>query len=91
MFRSVPELVSTIKDDAATHKANPTPFFQTAKASGILQKVIRANQRLSFKFNEALRPQRAFRMRMIIYEAPEPFKIAGIVRKRISKSRLKDH
>ena len=54
VFRSVPELVSAIKDYVATHNDNPKPFIWTAKASDILQKVIRANQRLSSKQNETL-------------------------------------
>ena len=54
VFRSVPELVSAIKDYVATHNENPKPFIWTAKATDILQKVIRANQRLSSKQNETL-------------------------------------
>ena len=54
VFRSVPELVKTIEDYVALHNKNPKPFIWTAKATDILQKVIRANKRLSSKQNEAL-------------------------------------
>jgi transposase len=54
VFRSVPELVMAIQQYVATHNHNPKPFIWTAKATDILQKVIRANQRLSSKQNEAL-------------------------------------
>jgi transposase/transcriptional regulator with XRE-family HTH domain len=54
VFRSVPELIAAIKDYVAVHNENPKPFIWTAKAADILQKVIRANQRLSSKQNEAL-------------------------------------
>lgn len=54
VFRSVPELTAAIKDYVAVHNKNPKPFIWTAKAADILQKVIRANQRLSSKQNEAL-------------------------------------
>ena len=54
VFRSVPELVSAIKEYIAMHNENPKPFVWTAKANDILQKVIRANSRLSSKKNEAL-------------------------------------
>jgi transposase len=54
VFRSVPELVTAIQQYVATHNDNPKPFIWTAKATDILQKVIRANQRLSSKQNEAL-------------------------------------
>jgi len=36
------------------HNKNPKPFIWTAKAQDILAKVIRANNRLSSKQNEAL-------------------------------------
>ncbi|MDP3842237.1 MAG: IS630 family transposase, partial [Oxalobacteraceae bacterium] len=36
------------------HNKNPKPFIWTAKASDILQKVIRANSRLSSKQNATL-------------------------------------
>lgn len=54
VFRSVPELTQTIKDYIAVHNENPKPFIWTAKANDILQKVIRANQRLSSKQNDSL-------------------------------------
>jgi len=54
VFRSVPELVAVIKDYIAVHNHDPKPFVWTAKANDILQKVIRANRRLSSKKNEAL-------------------------------------
>ncbi|MGH8278591.1 MAG: IS630 family transposase [Gammaproteobacteria bacterium] len=54
VFRSVPELIAAIKEYVAVHNRNPKPFIWTAKATDILQKVIRANHRLSSKQNEAL-------------------------------------
>ena len=54
VFTSVPELTGAIKEYIAVHNENPKPFIWTAKASDILQKVIRANSRLSSKKNEAL-------------------------------------
>lgn len=54
VFRSVPELVAAIDHYVAHHNKNPKPFIWTAKANDILQKVIRANARLSSKQNEAL-------------------------------------
>jgi hypothetical protein len=54
VFRSVPELVTAIQQYVAVHNENPKPFIWTAKANDILQKVIRANSRLSSKQNEAL-------------------------------------
>ena len=54
VFTSVPELTAAIKEYIAVHNENPKPFIWTAKASDILQKVIRANSRLSSKMNEAL-------------------------------------
>ena len=54
VFRSVPELISAIKEYIAVHNYDPKPFVWTAKANDILQKVIRANRRLSSKKNEAL-------------------------------------
>ena len=36
------------------HNRDPKPFVWTGKANDILQKVIRANRRLSSKNNEAL-------------------------------------
>lgn len=54
VFRSVRELIAAIKEFIAIHNKNPKPFVWTAKANDILQKVIRANRRLSSKKNEAL-------------------------------------
>lgn len=54
VFRSVPELTTAIEEYIAVHNKNPKPFVWTAKANDILQKVIRANRRLSSKKNEAL-------------------------------------
>jgi transposase len=54
VFRSVPELTAAIREYVAVHNKNPKPFIWTAKAADILQKVIRANRRLSSKQNEAL-------------------------------------
>ncbi len=54
VFRGVPELTAAIKEYVGMHNKNPKPFIWTAKAADILQKVIRANRRLSSKQNEAL-------------------------------------
>ncbi len=54
VFRSVPELNTAIKEYIAMHNQSPAPFVWTAKANDILQKVIRANRRLSAKQNGAL-------------------------------------
>jgi len=54
VFHSVPEPVTAIQQYVAVHNENPKPFIWTAKANDILQKVIRANSRLSSKQNEAL-------------------------------------
>jgi transposase len=54
VFRSVPELINAIDEYITVHNENPKPFIWTAKATDILQKVIRANRRLSSKQNEAL-------------------------------------
>lgn len=54
VFRSVPELITAIEEYIAVHNQNPKPFIWTAKANDILQKVIRANRRISSKNNEAL-------------------------------------
>ena len=54
VFRSVPELVAAIQEYVRHHNEHPKPFIWTAKAADILQKVIRANRRLSSKQNEAL-------------------------------------
>jgi transposase len=54
VFHSVPELTAAIQHHIATHNKSPKPFVWTAKARDILQKVIRTNDRLSSKQNEAL-------------------------------------
>ena len=54
VFTSVPELVAAIEDYIAHHNTNPKPFIWTKSARDILQKVIRANSRLSSKQNAAL-------------------------------------
>ena len=54
VFHSVPELITAIQEYVSLHNKNPKPFIWTAKAADILEKVIRANRRLSSKQNEAL-------------------------------------
>ena len=54
VFTSVPELVSAIDQYIAHHNTNPKPFIWTKSARDILQKVIRANSRLSSKQNATL-------------------------------------
>lgn len=54
VFTRVPELTAAIHDYVAHHNENPKAFIWTAKANDILQKVVRANSRLSSKQNEAL-------------------------------------
>jgi transposase len=54
VFRSVGELIAAIEQYVSLHNKDPKPFVWTAKANDILQKVIRANSRLSSKQNEAL-------------------------------------
>jgi transposase len=54
VLRCVPELIGAIKEYIAVHNKDPKPFVWTASANDILQKVIRANRRLSSKKNEAL-------------------------------------
>ncbi len=54
VFTSVPELTKAIEHYVAVHNANPKPFIWTATARDILQKVIRANRRLSGKRNRTL-------------------------------------
>ena len=51
---SVPELVSAIDEYVAHHSTDPKPFIWTKSARDILQKVIRANSRLSSKQNATL-------------------------------------
>ena len=54
VFTSVPELVAAIDEYIAHHNTNPKPFIWTKTARDILQKVIRANSRLSSKKNATL-------------------------------------
>ena len=54
VFTSVPALVAAIDQYVAHHNTNPKPFIWTKSARDILQKVIRANRRLSSKQNAAL-------------------------------------
>jgi transposase len=54
VFTSVPELVAAIEEYIAHHNTSPKPFIWTRSARDILQKVIRANSRLSSRQNEAL-------------------------------------
>jgi transposase len=54
VFTSVPELVTAIDQYIAHHNTNPKPFIWTKSARDILQKVIRANSRLSSKQNATL-------------------------------------
>ena len=54
VFTSVPELVAAIDEYVAHHNNQPKPFIWTKSARDILQKVIRANSRLSTKQNAAL-------------------------------------
>jgi transposase len=54
VFTSVPDLVSAIDQYIAQHNINPKPFIWTKSARDILQKVIRANNRLSAKQNATL-------------------------------------
>jgi len=54
VFTSVPELVAAIDEYIAHHNTNPKPFIWTKSARDILQKVIRANSRLSSKQNATL-------------------------------------
>ena len=54
VFTSVPELMTAINEYAAHHNVDPKPFIWTKSARDILQKVIRANSRLSSKQNATL-------------------------------------
>ena len=54
VFASVAELTAAIDAYIAHHNAKPKPFIWTKSARDILQKVIRANSRLSSKQNETL-------------------------------------
>ena len=54
VFTRVAELKTAINSYVRKHNQNPKPFVWTAKANDILQKVIRANSRLSCKQNGTL-------------------------------------
>ena len=54
VFTSVPELVNAINEYVAHHNTDPKPFIWTKSARDLLQKVIRANARLSSKQNGTL-------------------------------------
>ena len=54
VFTSVPELIEAINEYIGHHNIKPKPFIWIAKAKDILQKVIRANERLSSKQNATL-------------------------------------
>lgn len=54
VFTSVPELIGAIDAYIAHHNTKPKPFIWTKSARDILQKVIRANSRLSSKQNATL-------------------------------------
>jgi transposase len=54
VFTSVTELVDAIDEYIAHHNIKPKPFVWTKSARDILQKVIRANRRLSSKQNATL-------------------------------------
>ena len=54
VFTSVPELIGAIDEYIAHHNTKPKPFIWTKSARDILQKVIRANSRLSSKQNATL-------------------------------------
>lgn len=54
VFTSVAELIGAIDEYIALHNTKPKPFIWTKSARDILQKVIRANSRLSSKQNGTL-------------------------------------
>ena len=54
VFTSVSELTAAIHEYVTHHNKNPKPFIWTKSARDILQKVIRANSRLSSKQNATL-------------------------------------
>jgi transposase len=53
-FASVPDLIAAIDAYVAHHNQKPKPFIWIKSANDILQKVIRANRRLSSKQNATL-------------------------------------
>ena len=54
VFTSVADPVAAIDDYIAHHNKNPKPFIWTKNAKHILQKVVKANSRLSSKQNATL-------------------------------------
>ncbi len=54
VFRSVPEWIQAIDEYIVHDNKNPKPFIWTAQAKDILEKVIRADHRLSSKQNATL-------------------------------------
>jgi len=54
VFTSVADLINAIDEYVAHHNTDPKPFIWTKSARDILQKVIRANSRLSSKQNATL-------------------------------------
>lgn len=54
VFSSVGELITAIDEYVAHHNTRPKPFIWTKSARDILEKVIRANRRLSYKQNATL-------------------------------------
>jgi len=52
VFTSVPELVGAINECVAHHNKEPKLYIWTKSARDILQKVIRANRRLSSRFRQ---------------------------------------
>ena len=54
VFASVPDLIAAIDDYVSHHNTQPKPYIWTKSARDILQKVIRANSRLSAKQNATL-------------------------------------
>ena len=54
VFTSEAELIAAIDEYIAQHNTNPKPSIWTKSARDILQKVIRANSRLSSKQNATL-------------------------------------
>jgi transposase len=54
VFSSVPDLITAIEEYIAHHNTKPKPFVWAKSARDILQKVIRANNRLSNKKNKTL-------------------------------------